>query len=213
MDRTVGILIFPDVEILDFCGPFEVFSATRLSEPDRRDSRSPFDVKLIAAAAADGPVADTVRAAGGLRVVPDIQLGVVSREAAPELDILIVPGGWGVRDQLENQALLSWLRERAARAEITASVCTGAMLLGKAGLLDGRRATTHWQSLEWMRASFPDTRVTGRARVVDEGRIITSAGISAGIDMALHIVARLHGREVARRTARYMEYDGAPLSA
>src|SRR5713101_6094323 len=196
MDRKrVGILIFPDVEVLDFCGPFEVFSVTRLNEDARREELSPFEVLLVA------ETKDTVVATGGLKVLPDVTL-----ESCPPLDILVVPGGWGTRTEIDNPRLLSWIAERASQMETLTSVCTGSMLLGRAGLLDGRRATTHWRSLDWMRQSFPTVTVEDRLHVVEDGAVITSAGISAGIDMALRVVARYHGEPVARATARHMEY-------
>ncbi|TMA56989.1 MAG: DJ-1/PfpI family protein [Deltaproteobacteria bacterium] len=193
--KRVGILVFPDVEVLDFCGPFEVFSVVRLDEERRREEPSPFEVLLVAEA--PGPIVAT----GGLRVIPDCTL-----DACPSLDVLVVPGGWGTRRELQNERLLDWIRARAAGVETLASVCTGSMLLGKAGLLDGRRATTHWRSLDWMRASFPGVTVEDRLHVVEDGTVITSAGISAGIDMALRVVARYFGEAVGRATARHMEY-------
>jgi transcriptional regulator GlxA family with amidase domain len=193
--ERVGILIFPNVEVLDFCGPYEVFSVTRLHEEKRREESSPFEVLLIAERA--GPVAAT----GGLRVIPDASL-----ETCPPLDILVVPGGWGTRQEIGNQRVLTWIAERAKEVATLTSVCTGAMLLGQAGLLDGRRATTHWRSLDWMRQSFPAVTVEDKLHVVEDGRVLTSAGISAGIDMALLVVARYFGEAVGRATARHMEY-------
>ncbi len=196
MDRTrVGILIFPDVEVLDFCGPFEVFSATRLDEDRRRAEPSPFEVLLVAERK------DTVVATGGLKVIPDVTL-----EACPRLDILVVPGGWGTRAEIKNKRLLDWIAERGRLVETLTSVCTGAMLLGQAGLLDGRKATTHWRSLGWMRESFPAVAVEDELHVVEDGNVLTSAGISAGIDMALRVVTRYCGEAVGRATARHMEY-------
>lgn len=196
MNRTrVGILIFDDVEVLDFCGPFEVFSVARLDEAKRREQPSPFEVVLVAER--DSPVV----ASGGLRVLPDHTL-----DNCPRLDLLVVPGGWGTRREIENRRLLDWIVARAAEVGTLTSVCTGAMLLGQAGLLDGRHATTHWRSLEWMRDSFPSVTVEETRRVVEDGNVITSAGISAGIDMALRVVARLWGESVARGAARHMEY-------
>lgn len=192
----VGILIFDDVEILDFCGPYEVFSTTRLDESRRREEPSPFETLLVAESA------DPVTASGGMRTLPDHTL-----DDCPPLDVLLVPGGWGVRSELSNERLLSWISTRAREIETLASVCTGAMLLGEAGLLDDRRATTHWRSLDWMRNSFPRVKVERDLHVVDEGYVITSAGISAGIDLALTLVARYCGEEVARATARHMEYS------
>lgn len=193
--HRVGILLFPDVEVLDFCGPYEVFSVTRIHEERRRTEPSPFEVLLVAEQ--EGPLT----AIGGLRVIPDHRL-----TTCPPLDILVVPGGWGTRKELANDALLAWVTERAKHVKTLASVCTGALLLGQAGLLDGRRATTHWRSLERMRDSFPSITVEETLRVVEDGHILTSAGISAGIDLALTLVARYCGEAVARATARHMEY-------
>jgi transcriptional regulator GlxA family with amidase domain len=193
--KRVGILVFPNVEVLDFCGPYEVFSVTRLHEERRREESSPFEVLLLAESA------DPVVATGGLRVIPDAPL-----ETCPPLDVLVVPGGWGTRKEISNQRLLTWIAERAKEVETLTSVCTGAMLLGQAGLLDGRRATTHWRSLDWMRQSFPAVTVEDKLHVVEDGQLLTSAGISAGIDMALLVVARSFGEAVGRATARHMEY-------
>jgi transcriptional regulator GlxA family with amidase domain len=193
--RRVGIVVFDDVEVLDFCGPFEVFSVTRLNEERRRDDPSPFAVLLVA------QQAGVVTAAGGLRVIPDVTL-----DACPGLDVLVVPGGWGTRREIHNAELLAWIAQRGRQVETLTSVCTGAMLLGHAGLLDGRRATTHWRSLDWMSESFPQVTVERALHVVEDGHVVTSAGISAGIDMALRVVARYHGEAIARATARQMEY-------
>lgn len=196
MDRKrVGIVVFNDIEVLDFCGPFEVFSVTRLDEEKRREEPSPFQVLLVAEQ--DGPVVTT----GGMTVLPTCTF-----ETCPRLDILVVPGGWGTRTELANPVMLAWLRARAADVELLTSVCTGSMLLGFAGLLEGRRATTHWRSLAWMRQSFPMVTVEEDLHVVEDGTLVTSAGISAGIDMALRVVARYCGESVARATARHMEY-------
>lgn len=196
MERArVGILVFPQVEVLDFCGPFEVFSVVRLDEARRREDPSPFDVRLVAWDAAP------VTAAGGLRVVPDVTCA-----ACPPLDVLVVPGGWGTREAIHDRPLLDWIAARATAVRTLTAVCTGAMLLGHAGLLRGRRATTHWRSLDWMTESFPDTTVVRDLHVVEDGDVVTSAGISAGIDMALRVVARWHGEAIARATARQMEY-------
>jgi transcriptional regulator GlxA family with amidase domain len=194
-DKRVGILIFPSVEVLDFCGPYEVFSVTRLNEDRRREESSPFEVLLVAQSG------EPVVATGGLRAIPDATL-----ETCPPLDILVVPGGWGTRQEISNQRLLTWISERAKQVETLTSVCTGAMLLGQAGLLDGRRATTHWRSLDRMRQSFPAVTVEDKLHVVEDGHVLTSAGISAGIDMALRVVARYFGDAVGRATARHMEY-------
>jgi transcriptional regulator GlxA family with amidase domain len=193
--KRVGLVVFEDIEILDFCGPFEVFAATRLNEAKPREEPSPFEVCLIAEK--NAPVVTT----GGMQVIPHSTFA-----SCPRLDILVVPGGWGTRRELHNPAMLAWLRLRASEVETLTSVCTGAMLLGAAGLLDGRRATTHWRSLDWMRESFPAVTVDYDQHVVEDGAIITSAGIAAGIDLALKVVARSCGETVARATARHMEY-------
>jgi len=194
MER-VGILLFNDIEVLDFCGPFEVFSVTRLDEARRREQPSPFEVLLVA------ETLDPVRTAGGMRVLP-----MACFAECPALDILVVPGGMGTRREMANPLVLDFVRGQAAAAGLVASVCTGALILGKAGLLAGLRATTHWRSLDLLRELFPDVSVDASAQVVDEGRIMTSAGIAAGIDLALLIVARRHGSVVARAAARHMEY-------
>jgi transcriptional regulator GlxA family with amidase domain len=193
--KRVGILLFENIEVLDFCGPFEVFSATRIDEGKRRDEPSPFEILLVA------ENKTTVVTTGGMKVIPDH-----SFESCPRLDILVVPGGWGTRRELSNPAMLDWLRIRAAEVETLTAVCTGSMLLGFAGLLDGHRATTHWRSLDWMRESFPAVRVEYDKHVVEDGRLITSAGISAGIDMALKVVERYFGKDISGAAARHMEY-------
>jgi len=194
--KQVGILLFKDIEVLDFCGPFEVFSVTRRNEEKRREEPSPFNVLLVAESRE--PVVTT----GGMKVLPDCDL-----DSCPALDILVVPGGWGTRQEMNNGRLLAWISERARQVETLTSVCTGALLLGKAGLLEGRRATTHWRSLDWMQELFPKTRVEKQLHVVEDGALLTSAGISAGIDMALKVVSRYMGEAVARATARHMEYS------
>jgi transcriptional regulator GlxA family with amidase domain len=193
--RTVGILVFPEVEVLDFCGPFEVFSVTRLDESRRREEPSPYEVILVA------EQAGVVVATGSLKFLPDHTL-----EDCPPLDILVVPGGWGTRREMNNDRLITWVAERGHQVTTVTSVCTGSLLLGKAGLLDGKRATTHWRVLEEMRGWFSSINVIDDEHVVDDGNVITSAGISAGIDMALRVVSRHHGEAVARATARFMEY-------
>ena len=193
--RTVGILIFDDVEVLDFCGPFEVFSVARPAGTHSDDA-----ALFRAITIAEEERIITCR--GGLLVQPHHTI-----ENAPPLDILLVPGGQGTRRERHNQRLLDWIGEQGRQTELTTSVCTGAFLLAERGLLDQHRATTHWGSVEWMRENYPTITMLADQRVVDEGHIITSAGISAGIDMSLYIVARLHGIDTARWTARRMEYD------
>lgn len=193
--KHVAIVLFNDIEVLDFCGPFEVFSAARLNEERRRGEPSPFEVSLIAETLCH------VTTAGGMKVMPQY-----SFDSCPPIDILVVPGGWGTRKELKNPVMLGWLRKRSAEVETLTSVCTGSMILGFAGLLDGLHATTHWRSLDWMRDSFPKVIVEYEQHVVSDGRLLTSAGISAGIDMALKVVARYYGEDIARSTAEHMEY-------
>jgi transcriptional regulator GlxA family with amidase domain len=193
--HRVGIIVFPDVEVLDFTGPFEVFSVTRLNEQHRREDPSPFEVILIA------ENLEPIVASGGLRVLPDYRL-----DNCPPLDILVVPGGWGTRKEINNEHLIDWIAKRGREVETLASVCTGSMLLGRAGLLEGLHATTHWRALDWMRETFPTLNVEANLHVVEDGRVLTSAGISAGIDMSLRVVARYYGEAAAKSTAQHMEY-------
>ena len=195
MQQTVGILVFPEVEILDFCGPFEVFSITRLNEERRREEPSPFKVVLIAESA------DPITTTGGMRVLPDYTL-----EDHPALDILLIPGGLGTRALQSRRRLLGWIALCARQVKILCSVCTGAFLLAGAGQLEDRAATTHWASLQRMREAFPGVDVRDDLNVVEDGSVFTSAGVSAGIDMALRMVALLHGPAVARSAALAMEY-------
>jgi len=195
--RNVGILIFPEVEVLDFAGPFEVFSRTRTEpgvESRRSEATAPFRVFTI------GITADPIVATGGMRVIPDHAV----HDTTP-IDILVVPGGFGTRRLLEDSATIAWIASVAQRAELVVSVCTGALLLAKARLLAGRRATTHWGALDTLRQLDASIRVEDDHRVVDDG-IITSAGVAAGIDMALSVVAKLHGNDVAEETAHYIEF-------
>jgi transcriptional regulator GlxA family with amidase domain len=193
--KVVGILLFENIEVLDFSGPFEVFSVTRLDEEKRREESSPFHVVLVA------ETKQPIVATGGMRVLPDFDL-----KDCPQMDVLVVPGGWGTRKEMDNEPLLRWIAERSRQVEILTSVCTGALLLGRAGLLDGKRATTHWRFLESMQELFPKTTVEKELHVVQEGSLFTCAGISAGIDMALKVVCQYYGEAVARAAAKHMEY-------
>lgn len=193
--KRIGIVIFNDIEVLDFCGPFEVFSVTRLNEERRREEPSPFEVLLLA------QFDKLITTTGGMKILPDTTF-----DLCPALDILLVPGGWGTRAEMKNEAMLSFVATQAAQVETLTAVCTGSLILGSAGLLDGLRATTHWRSLELMQELFPKIMVDSASQVVEQGRVITSAGISAGIDMALTVVKRYCGEDIARATARHMEY-------
>jgi len=192
---SLGIYVFDEVEVLDFAGPFEVFStASRVAGRLEPSAPAPFALSLIA----DQP--RVVRARGGLRVACS-----ASFADHPPLDVLVVPGGEVTRE-LERAEVAAWLARTAKTASVTASVCTGAFLLARAGLLDGRRVTTHWEDLDDLRRAFPALRVEAGTQWLDEGPIVTSAGISAGLDMSLHLVSRLAGEALAERTARQMDY-------
>lgn len=194
MAHRVAIYIFPHVEVLDFAGPFEVFTtASRVHRRRLPDRPEPFHVHTVARS--NQPVI----ARAGLRVIPDFALA-----DCPRPDILIVPGGV-VDAEVADPALIDWVAEASRSAALTASVCTGAFILAKAGLLAGRTATTHWEDMTDLQLAFPDIVVVGDRRWVDEGRVVSSAGIAAGIDMSLHLVSRFGGPELARATARQMD--------
>lgn len=195
--KNVGILIFENVEVLDFAGPFEVFSRTRTvpgMDSRRTDESAPFNVFTVAEK--PGPLL----AVGGLNVTPDF-----SFENTPHIDILLVPGGMGTRPLLEHEPVLDWIRDAAGRAQLVTSVCTGSLLYAKVGLLDGKRATTHWGALDVLGTLGTDITVDRESRFVDDG-IVTSAGVSAGIDMSFHVVEKLCGETVANETAHYIDY-------
>ena len=189
--RHVQVLIFDDVEVLDFAGPFEVFGVTGL-----RNGPAPFRVETVGLSKAP------IRARNGLAVRPTTSIGEATR-----CDVLVFPGGFGTRREMHNATLLDWIRRQAADAEAILSVCTGALLLARARLLDGLDATTHHGAFDELSQASPTTNVLRGVRFVDNGRIVTSAGISAGIDASLHVVAKLLGHAVAAETAEYMEYD------
>ena len=191
----VGILIFDDVEILDVAGPFEVFAVTRLNEEQRLQQSSPFKVYLIS------EINKQITAIGGLRLTPDMTI-----TECQELDLLIIPGGWGTRKESKNKVLVNWIGNQFTNDRLIASVCTGSSLLGKAGLLDGRDATTHWQAFDFLQKSAPKARILKNVRFTLIEPIFTSAGVSAGIDLALRIVSHFFGTEIGQTTARHMEY-------
>jgi transcriptional regulator GlxA family with amidase domain len=191
MKKHVAILVFDDVEVLDFAGPFEVFAVT-----DELCAHEAFHVFTVAEMRA------TIRARNGLKIVPDFTL-----ENCPPAHVLVIPGGQGTRALLGRALLLEWVRRQARSAEIVMSVCTGALVLGKAGLLDGLRATTHHRCLAELRGAAPAAVVCPDARFTDNGQVCTSGGISAGIDLSLHVVGRLCGRETADTTSLEMDYE------
>ena len=194
---NVGIFIFDEVEVLDFAGPFEVFSRTRLlkgAESRRSNDSAPFNPFTVSI--------DTkpLTATGGLKIIADYTFNNF-----PKIDILIIPGGFGTRTLLNNESLLKWIKAVSDKANITASVCTGSLLLAKAGLLEGKRATTHWGAIEALKSISKDIQVITERRVVND-EIITSSGVSSGIDMAFMIVENLYGEQVASDTAKYIEF-------
>jgi transcriptional regulator GlxA family with amidase domain len=193
-EKTVGILIYPDVEVLDFCGCFEVFATTRLNEEMRRETESPIHQLLIAESK------ELVLTNGGMKIVPDVDLA-----GCPPLDMLLIPGGHGIRALFHQSEYLDFLK-RMARVERLASVGTGSLLLGAAGLLVGKTATTHFRSVDFFREKFPRTSLLPELSMVVDGNISTASSIRAGIDMALYLVARTYGESIATEAARQMEY-------
>ncbi len=189
--RNLAILIFDDVEVLDFAGPFEVFAVT-----SELNNYEPFNVFLVAESQR------TYKAVNGLQVVPDYEIS-----NCPNPDILVVPGGVGTRTQMNNQKLITWIQKVSEQAELVMSICTGARLLAKAGLLDGLEITTHHEAYDELRQLVPTAIVNERKRYIDRGKILTTGGISAGIDGSLYVVNKLLGREIAQKTAIYLEYD------
>jgi transcriptional regulator GlxA family with amidase domain len=193
MSWNVGLLLFNEVEVLDFAGPFEVFSITEF--PENREKA--FHVKTVS------QHGDLIKARNGLMVKPDY-----SFETATSFDILIVPGGYGAEEiEIHNSEVIQWIQEQSTKVELLTSVCTGAFLLAKAGLLDGKSATTHWMDLNRLETEYPNVKVLRNKRYVDEGNIITSGGISSGIHMSFHVIRRLISEEIALNTAKRMEYE------
>ncbi|MDX2176896.1 MAG: DJ-1/PfpI family protein [Candidatus Sumerlaeia bacterium] len=190
--KTVAILLYDNVEVLDACGPFQVF-ASALDTQERALFR------VVTVAEAERPIV----CSGGLTILPSISFANYC-----EPQVLVVPGGAGRKIQTKNEQLIQYIRAKSAKAEVTLSVCSGSFLLASAGLLDGLAAATHHSTAAELRAFAPRCEVRS-SRIVDNGRIVCSAGVSAGIDASLHVLARLHGAEQASRTARYMEYDSA----
>src|ERR1051325_10426848 len=195
----VGILVFDQVELLDVVGPFEVFSVTRLNEEEKEEGQgewsSPFKVILVAEKLGQ------VSTIGRVRLSPDTSI-----DTCPNLDLLIVPGGWGTRKEVNNHKLIRWIADTSVQSKITASVCTGSSLLGKAGLLDERESTTHFQAFDFLHQSAPNTKIREDVLFTLTEPIFTSAGVSAGIDLALRIVSHFFGEEVGMATAHHMEY-------
>lgn len=195
MTLNIGIYVYDDVEVLDFAGPFEVFTTAARVHARTHSGQPLFNVFTL------GRTLAPVRARAGLNVDPDHAI-----DQHPALDLLIVPGGV-VTAELAKTDVTQWLGQQIKPSRLVASVCTGAFLLAKTGKLDGLSVTTHWEDLDELSEMFPTLQVIAGRRWVDQGALLTSAGISAGIDMSLHLVERLHSRALAERTARQMEFD------
>jgi len=200
--KSVAIVLFDHAEVLDFAGPFEVFSVT-----GRRKIGEPFQIFTVAEK-------KTITARNNLVIQPTYLL-----EECPPIDILLMPGGggfhpdgtpFGTRLEMNNDVFLTWLKKRSKGSELVLSVCSGALILAKAGLLDNLEATTHFMAVDLLKSIAPTTKVSPEKRWVDNGKVIVSAGVSAGIDMALHVVEKLQGQEVAKEAAQYMQYDYWP---
>jgi transcriptional regulator GlxA family with amidase domain len=187
--RTLGTLLFPRFELLDVSGPVEILGNQNLEPPL-------FEVLMVA------ETAGLVASAQGPSVQADFGL-----DDCPPLDVLLVPGGPGTRLEVDNPRLRQWLTARAATAELVLSVCTGASLLARAGLLDGHRATTNKRSFDWVKSQGPRVEWVREARWVEDGRFISSSGVSAGMDMAVQVLSLLAGRDEAERIARVAEYN------
>lgn len=197
--KKIAIVLFDDVEVLDFAGPFEVFSVT-----GKRKVGHPYEVFTVAEK-------DTITARNQLVVKP-----VYTFANMPAADIILIPGGggnhpdgrpFGSRKEMDNPVMIHWVQQQSKQVELTLSVCTGALILAKAGLLENLEATTHFMALDTLKQFAPNTKVVNDKRYVDNGKIILSAGVSAGMDMAFYVVSKLQSPEVARETAQYMQYD------
>ena len=195
---NIGLLMFPDAEELDFVGPYEVFTMSNevfelegKPEPDR--------VILISE---DG---NPVRCRKGMTIAAHESIAT-----APKLDVLLIPGGQGTRTEVNNETLMAWVAEVDKSTTWTTSVCTGALLLTGSGVATGKRVTTHWAFVDQLAARGEAADVLKNIRYVRDGKIVTAAGVSAGIDMALWLVGQWHGEQHARNTQRAMEYDPAP---
>lgn len=195
MTRIIGIFVFDDVELLDLAGPYEVFTcASRVHARLNPGTEIPFKMLTV------GQTSAPSRARAGLGVLPDAGFADHSN-----IDVLVVPGGV-VTAELSKPEVIAWIAKTARGSELTTSVCTGAFLLAQAGLLADKRATTHWEDMDDLQSMFPDVEVVRDKRWVRDGNTVTSGGISAGIDMSLHLVETLVNRELALRTAHQMEY-------
>jgi len=192
--KTMGILLFDDVEELDAVGPWEVLAYWTRTHPE--------DGWAVTTFSKDGAL---VTAAKGLQVQP-----AHSYASVPPLDVLIYPGGQGTRPHLQDEEQLDWVRAQRGETPLLTSVCTGSLVYAQAGLLAGRPATTHWSALDLLQQLEPSLELRPDDRYVDDGDLVTAAGVSAGIDMALHLVVRLAGADRAREVRRGIQYDPQP---
>ncbi len=196
MTINVGIFLYNEVEVLDFAGPFEVFStASRVNTRISPQSQNLFNVFTVA------EDQKPIVARGGLQISPKYSIS-----NHPKINLLIIPGGI-VTNELKKKHIISWILNCSNSTDITGSVCTGAFLLAKAGLLKAKSATTHWEDIDDLISMFPDIKIQKNVRWVDEGPIVTAAGISAGIDMSLHLISRITNENLAELTAKQMEFD------
>ena len=189
--QVVAVYLFDQVEDLDFAGPLEVFGAF-----GRPDSDSLFTVVTVSQS--PGPV----KTRNGLTIQPDYHFG-----DCPETDLLVIPGGMGSRAEINKPEVMEWLRGVAAKTKYLLSVCTGSLLLAKAGLLDGKEATTHYMAMDLLAELAPKAVLKPGARFLDNGSVVVAAGVSAGIDAALYLAGKIHGPEAAQKTADYIEYE------
>jgi transcriptional regulator GlxA family with amidase domain len=189
--RNTAILIFKDVEVLDFAGPYEVFNAANAASGEKL-----FNVYTAA------EHKDMLEAKNGLKILPDYSI-----ISCPPPDIIVVPGGDGRKVQMYNDIILHWLKNQFNKVELMISVCTGSFILGNAGLLEGLNAATHHHSFTEFEMAFPNTTLVKDDKYVDNGKIITAAGVSSGINMALYVVGKLAGKDIAKKTAEIVEYD------
>ena len=188
---NVGIFIYHDVEVLDFAGPFEVFNVANSVSQAKL-----FNVYLVA------ETEKVIFANGNFKVLPDYDFAEM-----PDADILLIPGGPGRKQQMHQVPVLNWIKHEANQASLLLSVCTGAFILGNAGLLNHSGATTHYDSYQEFEEAFPKIRLIRDVKYADQGKVITSGGITAGIDMCIRVIERIHGTSLARDVARRMEYE------
>jgi transcriptional regulator GlxA family with amidase domain len=193
-EKIVGVLVYPEAELLDFCGPCEVFASARLDEEMRRESASPIHQLVLAESM------EAVCVTSGMRILPDYDLN-----SCPKLDLLLIPGGHGVRSLLHQSEYMDFLRRMAPQVSRIAAVGNASLLLGEAGLLVGKTATTHFRSVDFFRERYPRTSLLPEVPVVVDGNITTANSVGAGIDMGLLLVSRTYGEEIARQAARVMQ--------